>query len=119
MGHGVISKISSNGTTFTSEGTKLTAFVDPEITKLPDGRYMLVAAVIPVLPRGIQPIVSAGLWALVSSDGINFGSPVEILSDGKIWIDPAVVQIDQNTYRVFYWSPDDNPSTIRSLTLRL
>lgn len=119
VGHGTVSAISSDGIRFTREATKVTAFVDPAITTLPDGRFMLVAPAIPVLPKGITSSVPAGIYALISPDGINFGLPKTILSDGKIWIDPTLVKIGTDTYRVYYWNPNEQPPQIHSLTLRL
>jgi predicted GH43/DUF377 family glycosyl hydrolase len=118
VGHGTVSAISADGRTFSRETTKVVAFVDPSITTLPDGRYMLIAAAIPKLPKGIQPAAPAGIYGLTSEDGITFGPAQKILSDGQIWIDPTVVSMGNNIYRVYYWNPKDRPSKIYSLTLR-
>lgn len=119
VGHGIVSASSADGLTFTRDATKVVAFVDPSITKLPDGRLMLIAPTIPVLPGGVTASVSPGIYALVSQDGITFGLPITILVDGTIWIDPTVIQISANTYRVYYWNPSEQPSQIHSLTMRL
>ena len=119
VGHGVVSRISSDGINFTPESTKVAAFVDPEITTLPNQRVLLVASTIPVLPKGIKAPVPAGIYAFVSSDGINFGDPIKLVADGKIWIDPAIIKTGEKTYRLYYWSPNENPNLIHSATLRL
>lgn len=119
VGHGVVSRLSSNGLAFTSEATRIVGLVDPEITVLPDGRFLLVVAAIPLLPKGITAPVPQGIYALVSADGITFGSPMALIADGNIWIHPATVRTGDQTYRLYYWSPNDNPSLIRSATIRL
>lgn len=119
VGHGIVSATSSDGLTFTRDTTKVVAFVDPAITTLPDGRFLLVAPTIPVLPGGVTASVPPGIYALVSQDGVTFGSPITILADSSIWIDPTVVQITADTYRVYYWNPNDQPSKVYSLTMRL
>jgi len=119
VGHGVVSRISSDGINFTTESTKVAAFVDPEITTLPNQQVLLVASTIPVLPKGIKAPVPAGIYAFVSSDGVNFGDPIKLVADGKIWIDPAIIKTGEKTYRLYYWSPNENPNLIHSATLRL
>src|SRR3989344_2575609 len=103
-GHGIVSAISSDGFTFTKEDTKLTGYVDPSITTLPDGRYLLLA----------PSMAGGGIYRFVSNDGIHFEDPQIVLAESGA-IDPAIVMLDEQSYRVYYWRLSDSPVIIYSL----
>src|SRR3989344_3918480 len=104
-GHGTVSAISSDGLIFTKEDTKLTGYVDPSVTTLPDGRYLLLAS---------PPMEGGGIYSFVSNDGIHFEKPQIVLAESEA-IDPAIIMLGDQNYRVYYWLFSDQPSIIYSL----
>lgn len=115
----VMSAVSTDGVNFTMEsGPRLAqGFVDPSITRLPDGRYMMVSYYIPEFVSPGAPRRQNGVYALFSEDGLTFSDPVLLLASAGM--DPATVAMADGQYRVYYWDMKDNPSVIRSFTFRL
>lgn len=104
VGHGIVSAISSDGLNFTKEETKLTGFVDPAVIILSDGQYLLLA----------KSFMGKGIYSFVSNDGIDFENQRLVLAEESY--DPSIIQLDNDTYRVFYGGQE--PVT-RSITGRL
>lgn len=115
VGHGIVSAISSDGLNFTKEETKLTGFVDPAVTILPDGKYLLLAL---AFPFGQGEALSPGFYSFISEDGIHFASPQPVLLENGIF-DPAIVRLDDGSYRVFYGAiPPGESQSVKSITGR-
>jgi hypothetical protein len=118
-GHGIVSAISEDGLDFEKEKTNLpSGFVDPAITILPDGTYMLLASVLPMSPKGSTETKEEGIYSFVSEEGVSFSDmkPVYI---SKGAIDPSIIQIDSNEWRIYFWNHNDMPPQIKSIGLVL
>jgi predicted GH43/DUF377 family glycosyl hydrolase len=105
VGHGVVSAISNDGLNFIKEETKLTGFVDPAITILPDGKYLLVATAFPFGPGGVRYTdAQPGIYSFTSKDGLNFENRETVLLAklGKTVFDPTIILLDENTLRIYY-----------------
>ncbi|GAA5261682.1 glycoside hydrolase family protein [Methanocalculus sp. MC3] len=111
--HGIVSAISDDGHLFTREGPVLAGFVDPAITILPDGTYLLIASAFPFYQGGRLNDASPGIYSFTSKDGITFTDRSVILS-GEGNIDPTIISLGNGNYRIFYWNINDRPSVIRS-----
>ena len=118
VGHGVVSAISEDGLSFTREGPVLPGFVDPAVIKLPSGEYLMLAVAFPFSAKGRLTDASPGIYSFTSPDGINFENR-ELVLAGEGNIDPAIVEIETGTYRVYYWNINDRPSAIKSLSGKL
>jgi len=112
--HGVVSAISDDGLAFTLEETKLTGFVDPAVVRLTDGSYMMLAVAFPFGSEGILTDAAPGIYSFTSQDGINFEDRKLVLA-GEGNIDPAIIDLGDGAYRVYYWNITDQPPVIRSL----
>jgi len=113
--HGIVSAISDDGRSFTREGPVLTGFVDPAITILPDGTYLLIASAFPFYQGGRLTDASPGIYSFTSKDGISFTDRSVILP-GEGNIDPAIISLGDENYRIYYWNINDRPSAIRSIS---
>lgn len=117
---GLVSAISSDGLHFTREGVILKGnFVDPAITILPDGRYWLLVAHNCVPEKGsCSP--ESGLYSYISEDGLTFENQ-QLVYASDSFIDPAVLEIGENEYRVYYWSmkPPGEETEIVSLVVEI
>ena len=107
VGHGTVAAVSEDGLNFTREGPVLPGFVDPSVIRLDNGDYLLLAVDFSHGPQGI--------YSFISSDGINFSGKEEVLPNRND-IDPAIIQLSPDTFRVYYWNYSDEPSVIYSLT---
>jgi len=114
--HGIVSAISDDGLNFTREGPVLTGFVDPSVIMLADGSYLMLAVTI---SSGSEGIAKPGIYSFLSEDGINFQDPELLVLSGERDIDPAIVDMGDGAYRVYYWNATDNPSVIRSVSGKL
>jgi hypothetical protein len=113
--HGIVSAISEDGLSFTREGPVLSGFVDPAVIRLASGNYLMLAVAFPFSTEGVLTDAAPGIYSFLSSDGINFADRQVVLAgDGNI--DPAIIEITPDTYRVYYWNANDQPSIIKSLS---
>ena len=113
--HGIVSAISDDALNFTREGTRLTGFVDPAVIRLTDGSYLMLAVAFPLSSSGTLTDADPGIYSFRSQDGINFNDR-ELVLAGEGNIDPAIADIGDGTYRVYYWNIMDKPSVIKSIT---
>jgi len=113
--HGVVSAISEDGLSFTREGPVLTGFVDPSVIRLADGTYIMLAVAFPFHESGKLTDADWGIYSFTSEDGTNFTDRKLVLA-GEGNIDPAIIDMGDGTYRVYYWNINDQPSKIKSLT---
>ncbi|MDP2730187.1 MAG: hypothetical protein Q8O55_06880 [Dehalococcoidales bacterium] len=116
--HGIVSVISEDGLSFTREGPVLTGFVDPSIVRLADGTYLMIAVAFPFGSGGRLTDATPGIYSFTSQDGTNFEDR-KLMLDGEGNIDPAVVDLGDGTYRVYYWNIADKPSVIKSISGKL
>ncbi len=117
---GIMSAISGNGLNFEKEkGVRIKGFVDPTVTILPNQKYLLLAAVLPSPPGAPQKTeYPVGIYSFISEDGLNFENPKIVLQERAI--DPSIVQVDDQTYRVYYGSENEQGEpVIKSVTGRL
>jgi hypothetical protein len=100
---GIMSALSSDGLSFTKEaGARAKGLVDPAVTRLPDGRYLMLAAVLPAPPNAPQELRRPeGLYYALSDDGLAFGEPQPVLQERGVY-DPTMIKIDEKTFRVYY-----------------
>jgi hypothetical protein len=101
---GSMSAVSEDGMTFQKEeGARVKALVDPAITALPGGRYLLLAVSLPAPPNSPSKSeqLAQGIYSLVSEDGLFFWDLQPVLVEEGVY-DPSIVQVDENTFRVFY-----------------
>ncbi|MFQ6137170.1 MAG: hypothetical protein ACE5PM_08330, partial [Candidatus Hydrothermarchaeales archaeon] len=100
---GIMSAVSQDGLDFQKEeGARVKTMVDPAITILPDGRYLLLAVVLPPPPDKPRLLEQAtGIYSFTSDDGLVFENQQPVLLEEGVY-DPSIVQLDNNTYRVFY-----------------
>ena len=113
--HGIVSAISDDGLAFTRDETRLTGFVDPAVVRLADGSYMMLAVAFPFGPDGKLTDAAPGIYSFTSQDGINFENRKLVLS-GEGNIDPAIIDLGDGIYRVYYWNIMDQTPVIRSLS---
>jgi len=113
--HGIVSAISEDGLNFTREGPVLTGFVDPAAIRLADGSYLMLAVAFPFGPGGTLTDAAAGIYSFTSQDGISFKDRKLVLA-GENNIDPAIVDLGDAAYRVYYWNATDNPPLIKSIS---
>jgi len=118
VGHGVVSAISEDGLSFTREGPVLQGFVDPAVIKLASGEYLMLAVAFPFSAKGRLTDAAPGIYSFTSVDGINFKDR-ELVLAGEGNIDPAIIEIETGTYRVYYWNINDQPASIKSLSGKL
>jgi hypothetical protein len=116
--HGIVSAISDDALNFTREETRLTGFVDPAIIRLTDGSYLMLAVAFPLSSSGELTDADPGIYSFRSQDGINFNDR-ELVLTGEGNIDPAIADMGDGTYRVYYWNAMDKPSLIKSITGKL
>jgi len=116
--HGIVSTVSEDGLNFTREETKLTGFVDPSVVRLANGSYLMLAVAFPFGPGGKLTDAAPGIYRFLSEDGINFKDREPVLAgEGKI--DPAIVDMGEGAYRVYYWNIMDKPPVIKSISGKL
>ncbi len=113
--HGIVSAISDDGLSFTREETRLTGFVDPAVVRLANDSYMMLAVAFPFSSAGKLTDAGLGIYSFISQDGINFEDRQLVLT-GEGNIDPAIMDLGDGTFRVYYWNIKDQPSVIRSLS---
>ncbi len=91
----IVSAISSDGLNFTKEETKIYDYVDPSITQLPDGQFLLITA-------NFTQTGGTELFSFISTDGIHFdnANPQSVIVESVA--DPAIVKLDGKTYRIYY-----------------
>jgi hypothetical protein len=118
VGHGIVSAISEDGLNFVREGPVLTGFVDPAVIRLASGEYLMLAVAFPIGAKDNLTDADPGIYSLRSQDGINFNNR-ELVLAGEGNIDPAIADIGDGIYRVYYWNAMDKPSVIRSITGKL
>ena len=116
--HGIVSAISEDGLNFIREETKLTGFVDPMVARLADGSYLMLAVAFPFGSGGRLTDASPGIYSFISLDGINFEDRKLVLA-GENNIDPAIADMGDGAYRVYYWNIMDKPSVIKSISGKL
>ncbi len=100
---GTMSAISSDGLNFKKEaGARVKIMVDPAVTILPDGRYLLLAVSLPPPPGG-PPVFGPppGIYSFFSNDGLTFSNPQPVLLEEGVY-DPTIISLGSDTYRVFY-----------------
>lgn len=100
---GTMSAISQDGLNFQKEtGARVKNLVDPALTILLDGKYLLLAVILPPPPnapqRSEQP---QGIYSFTSDDGLTFGDQQPVIQEGGVY-DPSIVMLSNDTYRVFY-----------------
>ena len=107
--NGISSAISNDGVNFTKEETRVFNYVDPSITQLPDGRFLLVV-------DNLTPQGGTEIYSFVSSDGIHFDNtnPQSVMVESVA--DPTIVKVDDKTYRIYYWKIPDSSPVIYSIT---
>ena len=105
----VVSAISSDGLNFTKEETKIYDYVDPSMTQLPDGRFFLITA-------NFTQQGGTELYSFISNDGTHFdnANPQSVIIESVA--DPAIVRVDDKTYRIYYWKIPDGSPVIYSIT---
>ena len=113
--HGIVSAVSDDGLIFTREETRLTGFVDPAVIRLEDGSILMVAVAFPFGSGGKLTDAAPGIYSFTSPDGINFENRKMVLP-GEGNIDPAIIGLGDETYRIYYWNIMDQPPVIRSLS---
>ena len=118
VGHGVVSAVSEDGLNFTREGPVLPGFVDPAVIKLDSGEYLMLAVAFPFSSKGKLTDAQPGIYSFTSLDGISFKNRKLVLA-GENNIDPAIVEVAADTYRVYYWNITDKPSVIKSISGKL
>ena len=116
--HGVVSAISDDGLAFTREETRLSGFVDPAVVRLANGKYLMLAVAFPFSSKGKLTDAAPGIYSFTSSDGINFEDRQLVLA-GEGNIDPAIIDLGDGAYRVYYWNIADNPPVIKSISGKL
>lgn len=119
-GGGIMSAISDDGLNFEKEkGVRIKGFVDPTVIILPNQKYLLLAAVLPPPPEASQESdYPLGIYSFTSDDGLDFENPEIVLQERAI--DPSIVQVDDQTYRVYYGSENEQREpVIKSVTGRL
>ena len=118
VGHGIVYAVSEDGLNYTRDGTVLPGFVDPAIIRLADGTYLILAVAFPYNSSGKLTDADPGIYSFRSQDGINFYNR-ELVLGGEGNIDPAIADMGDGTYRVYYWNAMDKPSVIKSITGKL
>jgi len=120
---GIMSVISEDGLNFQKEkGARVKGnFVDPAITILPDGKFFLLVIYNCRPEKGYcDPNFKNGIYSLISEDGLNFSdlSLVIQYDPGYDFLDPTIVNIDENTYRVYFGvrTRPGEPMFIQSIT---
>lgn len=100
---GTMSAASQDGLNFQKEaGARVKKLVDPAITILPDGRYLLLAVVLPPPPDAPQKSeLPLGIYSFISDDGLTFSNQQVVLQEEGVF-DPSIVKLSSDTYRVFY-----------------
>jgi hypothetical protein len=116
--HGIVSAISDDALNFTREETRLTGFVDPTVIRLTDGSYLMLAVAFPFSSSGELTDADPGIYSFTSQDGINFNNR-ELVLAGEGNIDPAIADMGDGTYRVYYWNSMENPPVIKSISGKL
>ncbi len=119
---GTMSAISQDGLNFQKEaGARVKTLVDPAITILPNGKYLLLAVSLPP-PPGQAAGLPRGIYSFTSEDGLIFSNQQTVLLEDGVY-DPSIVQLSNDTYRVFYGkdigTPDRPNVVTRSITGRL
>ena len=105
----IVSAISSDGLNFTKEETKIYDYVDPSVTQLSDGSFFLVTA-------NFTQQGGTELYGFISSDGIHFdnANPQSVIIESVA--DPAIIRVDDKTYRIYYWKIPDSSPVVYSIT---
>jgi len=116
--HGIVSAISEDGLNFTREETQLTGFVDPTVVRLANGTYLMLAVAFPFGPGGKLTDAEPGIYSFIAQDGMNFKDRKLVLA-GEDNIDPAIVDLGDGAYRVYYWNAADKPPVIKSMSGKL
>jgi hypothetical protein len=100
---GIMSALSSDGLNFQKEpGARVKTLVDPAITILPDGEYLLLAVVLLRPPDASQkPERPIGIYSFTSDDGLIFSNQQVVLQEEGVF-DPSIIELDDNMYRIFY-----------------
>ena len=124
---GIASAISDDGLSFQIENDSiLKEFVDPAVIILPDGRYLMLANLMSKLPAQMAALaqrnisVDLGIHSFISDDGLTFGFLQIVLEEPGV-ADPSIVQLNNNTYRVFFGKESSSWSgfVTQSLTGRI
>jgi hypothetical protein len=118
VGHGIVCAISEDGLNFTREEPVLTGYVDPSVIMLPDGRFLMLAVAFRTGDKDTSAGFMPGIYYFISEDGIHF-EKIGIALSGEENIDPAVVDMGNGFYRVYYWNLQDSPNLIRSFSGRI
>jgi len=98
-----MSALSSDDLNFQKEpGARVKTLVDPAITILPDGEYLLLAVVLLRPPDASQkPERPIGIYSFTSDDGLIFSNQQVVLQEEGVF-DPSIIELDDNMYRIFY-----------------
>ncbi|MGC9049237.1 MAG: hypothetical protein ACP5IX_03425 [Patescibacteria group bacterium] len=100
---GIMSAISSDGLNFQKEtGVRLKGnFVDPAVIILADGTFWLTA-VYNCVPEKENCSQKNGFYGFFSKDGLNFTGGQLIYPAFGVDLDPSIIKISENTYRIYY-----------------
>ncbi len=111
------SAVSTDGVNFKMEpGTRLgPGFVDPAVILLPDETYLMLSKYYSEFDRGATGPGRSGIYVFHSVDGLNFSEPVFVSDQG---IDPCLLHLSENKYRVYYWVLQDMPTAIKSFVVQ-
>lgn len=112
------SAISNDGLNFEmEEGVRAGAgHVDPAIVLLPDNTYLMLSKYYSDFDRQNTGPGRDGIYVFHSVDGLSFSEPVFVWEKG---IDPCLLHLTGNEYRVYYWELEDSPSLIKSFVVQL
>jgi hypothetical protein len=104
---GIMSAISEDGLNFEKEkGARVKGnFVDPAITILPDGKFLLLVVYNCKPEKGYcDSNFPNGIYSLISEDGLNFSDLNLVIQfdPGYQFLDPTIIKIDENTFRVYF-----------------
>jgi hypothetical protein len=120
---GIMSAISEDGLNFEKEkGARVKGnFVDPAITISPDGKFLLLVVYNCRPEKGYcNPNFPNGIYSLISDDGLNFSDLNLVIQfdPGSQFLDPNIVKIDENTFRVYFGvlTRPGEPMFIKSIT---
>jgi hypothetical protein len=120
---GIMSAISKDGLNFEKEkGARVKGnFVDPAITILPDGKFLLLVVYNCKPEKGYcDPNFPNGIYSLISDDGLNFSDLNLVIQfdPGYQFLDPSIIKIDENTFKVYFGvlSRPGEPIFIKSIT---
>jgi hypothetical protein len=78
----------------------------------------MLAVAFPFGPGGKLTDAEPGIYSFIAQDGMNFKDRKLVLA-GEDNIDPAIVDLGDGAYRVYYWNAADKPPVIKSMSGKL